>query len=286
MTKRMCIKANDNGAVSISQCFHGAQSVFHIEFPMTTGCFLMSSETEQKVANNNNIQRSVGACSVSDSGGAKVHKKSPMKLLMRNKPRAQERMPRQQAVGNHLFPQPEMMMTMMIVGMVWLMGMMVRVPVAYASGVVGNTTCKHATNMWGDPNPNIFYVCSAADQQPLQLQCPQGHGFFNGLGHLGCLPYERWPACRLTAEQASAQLAAGCDSSSPDEGDGNNDEAKTKDQPWATADPNRFYMCPGVSAAPLLLSCASGKGFVQTALMVGCADWPQWRRQMQCEDYF
>lgn len=212
-----------------------------------------------------------------------------MKLLMRNERDTQARMLWQQAAGNlRLHLRFLMTLMMMMMRMMMLLGMMVRAPVAYASGAVGNnTTCKHATNMWGDPNPNIFYVCSAADQQPLQLQCPQGRGFFNGLGHLGCLPYEEWPACRLTAEQASAQLTAGCDSTGSSSGNVQaGDEAKTKDQPWATADPNRFYMCPGVNATPLLLSCASGKGFVQTALTVGCADWPQWRRQMQCEDFY
>ncbi|KAH8381503.1 hypothetical protein KR093_006867 [Drosophila rubida] len=148
---------------------------------------------------------------------------------------------------------------------------------ANASVAAANRTCKHATNMWGDPNPNIFYVCTAADQTPLQLHCPQGRGFFNGLGHRGCLPFDQWPACRSLNPTPPLSPAVDCDGSKT---------AKTIHQPWATLDPNQFYMCPGVNATPLLLSCAPGKGFVQTSQSVGCADWPHWRRQMQCESYF
>ncbi|KAH8417774.1 hypothetical protein KR222_005748, partial [Zaprionus bogoriensis] len=195
------------------------------------------------------------------------HKTLLMKLFMRNEFNTQARILRR---------LPAVLPMMMMMMMLLLQLPLPLLPAcAYASVMVGNTTCKHATDMWGDPNPNIFYVCSAADQMPLQLQCPQGRGFFNGLGHLGCLPYDQWPACRPATEQASAQLAAGCDNG-----------AKTKEQPWAAADPNRFYMCPGANATPLLLSCASGKGFVQSPLTVGCADWSLWRRHMQCEEYF
>ncbi|KAM8706236.1 hypothetical protein ACLKA7_010502 [Drosophila subpalustris] len=181
-----------------------------------------------------------------------------------------------------------MMVMMMMMMMIMLMMLVLDVRDVNASVAATNRTCKHATNMWGDPNPNIFYVCNAADQTPLQLQCPQGRGFFNGHGHLGCLPYDQWPACRLTTEQASAQLVAGCDgqNNNTNNSSRNGKQQKTIQQPWASVDPNQFYMCPGVNATPLLLSCAPGKGFVQTAQTVGCADWPQWRRQMQCEAFF
>ncbi|XP_030573815.1 uncharacterized protein LOC115772022 [Drosophila novamexicana] len=185
-----------------------------------------------------------------------------MKLFMRNERNIEKR------VKLHL--RHGVMMPMMMMLMIM---MLVLLRIADASVAATNATCKHATNMWGDPNPNIFYVCSVADQMPLQLHCPQGRGYFNGHGHLGCLPYDQWPACRPTMELVAAQLAAGCNSS----------ESNAKDQPWATLDPNQFYMCPGVNSAPLLLSCAPGKGFVQT---VGCADWSLWRRQMQCEAYY
>ncbi|KAH8312347.1 hypothetical protein KR044_010331, partial [Drosophila immigrans] len=184
----------------------------------------------------------------------------PMKLFMRNAGTTSTLM---------------MMMTMMMaMAMVMAMMLLRNANASVAAAAATNRTCKHATDMWGDPNPNIFYVCSgAADQMPLQLHCPQGRGFFNGLGHLGCLPFDQWPACSPTD---SVQLAVDCDSKM----------AKTIQQPWATLDPNQFYMCPGVNATPLLLSCAPGKGFVQTSQSVGCADWPHWRRQMQCESYF
>ncbi|BFF92090.1 uncharacterized protein DMAD_10223 [Drosophila madeirensis] len=146
-----------------------------------------------------------------------------------------------------------------------------------------NATCKHATDMWGDPNPNLFYVCSEDGQQPLQLQCPQGRGFFNGLGYLGCLPFDHWPACQLatdatataTATTTAAATAAACDS-----------DSAHFTQPWPATDPNQFYMCPATAATPLLLNCAPGKGFVATSDAVGCADWTVWRREMQCEDYY
>uniref|UniRef100_A0A6P4EGX6 Uncharacterized protein LOC108043300 n=1 Tax=Drosophila rhopaloa TaxID=1041015 RepID=A0A6P4EGX6_DRORH len=134
-----------------------------------------------------------------------------------------------------------------------------------------NATCRHATDMWGDPDPNIFYVCSDGGE-PLQLECPAGRGFFSGLGYLGCLPFAHWPACRPSEEQVDAtQLSAGCDSQPP---------------PWASPDPNQFYLCPGPDATPLLLNCAAGKGFVANSEVTGCADWSQWRRQMQCEAYY
>ncbi|XP_023174691.1 uncharacterized protein LOC111602023 [Drosophila hydei] len=178
-----------------------------------------------------------------------------MKLFMRNVWTAEKRVKL-----HHRY-----VMTMM------MLSMMVMLRVADASVEATNATCKHATNMWGDPNPNIFYVCSVADQMPLQLHCPQGRGFFNGHGHLGCLPYDHWPACRPTVE-----LTSSCNSST----------VHAKDQPWAALDPNQFYMCPGVKATPLLLDCTSGKGFVQTAKTRGCAEWSHWRREMQCEAYY
>ncbi|XP_034486941.1 uncharacterized protein LOC117791330 [Drosophila innubila] len=199
-----------------------------------------------------------------------------MKLFMRNECNAQTRI----SLELRMLMMPLMMMMMMM-----MMMLMLGLRDVNASVAATNRTCKHATNMWGDPNPNIFYVCNVADQMPLQLQCPQGRGFFNGHGHLGCLPYDQWPACRLTAEQASAQLVAGCDGQQQQQQQ-QQQQAKTMHQPWATMDPNQFYMCPGVNATPLLLSCAPGKGFVQTAQTSGCADWPQWRRQMQCEGFF
>ncbi|XP_017846286.1 uncharacterized protein LOC108602651 [Drosophila busckii] len=156
---------------------------------------------------------------------------------------------------------------------------------AKASAAPTNTTCKHTTDIWGDPNPNIYYVCSVADQIPLQLHCPQGRGFFNGLGYLGCVPYEHWPACQpayrnAQQEQHQQQQQQSCKRNS------SSLAAHTKDQPWATLNPNQFYICANADATPMLLSCASGKGFVQTPQTVGCADWMQWRRQMGCEAYF
>lgn len=137
-----------------------------------------------------------------------------------------------------------------------------------------NATCRHATDMWGDPDPNIFYVCSDGGQ-PLQLECPPGRGFFSGLGYLGCLPYDHWPACRPSEEQVAAQLSAGCDTTTG-----------IVPSPWASPDPNRFYLCPSINATPLLLNCAAGRGFVSSSEVVGCADWSQWRRQMECEAYY
>lgn len=134
-------------------------------------------------------------------------------------------------------------------------------------------TCRHATDMWGDPDPNIFYVCSDAGQ-PLQLRCPAGRGFFSGLGHVGCLPFAQWPACLPPEEQVVAGSSDGCDS------------AEHLLSPWASADPNQFYLCPGPSATPLLLTCPEGRGFLATEEAVGCADWSLWRRQMECEAYY
>ncbi|KAH8283925.1 hypothetical protein KR054_005429, partial [Drosophila jambulina] len=131
-------------------------------------------------------------------------------------------------------------------------------------------TCRHATDMWGDPDPNIFYVCSDAGQ-PLQLQCPPGRGFFSGLGHVGCLPFAQWPACLPAPDE---QVNVACDS------------GEHLLSPWASADPNQFYLCPGPSTTPLLLTCAAGKGFLSTEEAVGCADWSLWRRQMECEAYY
>jgi len=136
-----------------------------------------------------------------------------------------------------------------------------------------NATCRHATDMWGDPDPNIFYVCS--DGQPLQLECPPGRGFFSGLGYLGCVPYGQWPACRPSEEQVATELSAGCDRNTG-----------AVPSPWASPDPNQFYLCPGSKATPLLLTCAGGKGFVASSEVVGCADWPTWRRQLQCEAFY
>ncbi|KAH8232682.1 hypothetical protein KR032_011431 [Drosophila birchii] len=137
-------------------------------------------------------------------------------------------------------------------------------------------TCRHATDMWGDPDPNIFYVCSDAGQ-PLQLRCPAGRGFFSGLGHVGCLPFAEWPACLPAPEEPvvmGSSSSDGCDS------------GEHLLSPWASADPNQFYLCPGPSSTPLLLTCAAGKGFLATEEAVGCADWALWRRQMDCEAYY
>ncbi|KAH8381821.1 hypothetical protein KR009_000446 [Drosophila setifemur] len=175
------------------------------------------------------------------------------------------------------------MMMMMMMMMVMVLLMLLRGGEATETDTTTtNATCRHATDMWGDPDPNIFYVCSDGGQ-PLQLQCPPGRGFFNGQGHLGCLPFAQWPACRPTEEQLAIQLSAGCDSGP---------EQQQKQQqyppvPWAAPDPNQFYMCPSApSATPLLLTCGSGKGFVSTSEVAGCADWLLWRRQLQCEAFY
>ncbi|XP_052848451.1 uncharacterized protein LOC128259873 [Drosophila gunungcola] len=141
-----------------------------------------------------------------------------------------------------------------------------------AADTTTNATCRHAADMWGDPDPNIFYVCSDGGQ-PLQIRCPAGRGFFSGLGHLGCLPFAHWPACRPSEEQV-ATTTAGCDA------DGH------LASPWASPDPNQFYLCSGPNGTPLLLNCAAGKGFVANSEATGCADWSHWRRQMQCEAYY
>ncbi|XP_017079647.1 uncharacterized protein LOC108113566 [Drosophila eugracilis] len=156
----------------------------------------------------------------------------------------------------------------------WMLVLMLLQGEAFTSDTTTNATCRHATDMWGDPDPNIFYVCSDVGQ-PLQLECPPGRGFFSGLGYLGCVPYAQWPACRPSEEQVTTQLSAGCDR-----------DTATVPSPWASPDPNQFYLCPGINATPLLLNCATGKGFVASSEVVGCTDWTQWRRQMQCEAFY
>ena len=129
--------------------------------------------------------------------------------------------------------------------------------------------------MWGDVDPNIFYICDAQTQTPLQLRCPEGRGFFNGLGYKGCIPFEQWPACLKEPQ-------------SPHYCDG---EHMT--EPWETINPNKFFLCLREMTPPALVNCELGKGFVNMvvdsttgAKIVGCARWQQWREYMNCTQYY
>uniref|UniRef100_A0A1I8NL80 Chitin-binding type-2 domain-containing protein n=1 Tax=Musca domestica TaxID=7370 RepID=A0A1I8NL80_MUSDO len=152
---------------------------------------------------------------------------------------------------------------------------------------VGN--CKSLTSTWGDVDPNIYYLCDMERKQPIRLHCPDGRGYFNGLGYAGCIPYEQWPAC--VAQQAREQVHT-CDSDH-------------MQQPWEAMNPNKFYICLQEAMEPMLLNCGQGKGFVHVHVsggrrddddyaapdvgdgeIVGCANWEKWRRYMQCTDYY
>ncbi|XP_073820157.1 uncharacterized protein [Musca autumnalis] len=153
----------------------------------------------------------------------------------------------------------------------------------------GNTAsnCKSLTGTWGDVDPNIYYLCDMETKQAIQLPCPDGRGYFNGLGYSGCIPYEQWPAC--VTQQAMEQVHI-CDSDH-------------MQQPWETMNPNKFYICLQEAVEPMLLNCGQGKGFVHVRVsgsgrdnvgpdadgdseIVGCANWEKWRSYMQCTDYY
>ncbi|KAI8130614.1 hypothetical protein FF38_02762 [Lucilia cuprina] len=154
--------------------------------------------------------------------------------------------------------------------------------------------CKSLTGAWGDVDPNIFYICDTQTKKPLQLRCPEGKGFFLGLGYSGCIPFDQWPACISSGHLEQVVV---CDS-------------KHMQQPWECMNPNKFYVCLKESIEPTILNCETGKGFVHaivtttttnagsgtresgttgtstTSEIVGCANWEKWRNYMQCNDYY
>uniref|UniRef100_A0A1I8PP44 Chitin-binding type-2 domain-containing protein n=1 Tax=Stomoxys calcitrans TaxID=35570 RepID=A0A1I8PP44_STOCA len=148
-------------------------------------------------------------------------------------------------------------------------------------------SCKSSTGTWGDVDPNIFYLCDMQTKQPLTMRCPEGRGYFNGLGYSGCIPFEEWPACVALSAHEQVHI---CDS-------------EHMQQPWETMNPNKFYICLQETTEPMLLNCGQGKGFLHVRIssapgssreepndgdseIVGCANWEKWRSYMQCTDYY
>ncbi|KAM7359461.1 uncharacterized protein ACRADG_012852 [Cochliomyia hominivorax] len=161
--------------------------------------------------------------------------------------------------------------------------------------------CKSLTGAWGDADPNVFYICDTQTKKPLQLRCPEGRGFFLGIGYSGCIPFEQWPAC-ISREHLEQVVI--CDS-------------EHMQQPWESTNPNKFYVCLKETIEPTILNCEPGKGFVHaivatsagnggggaasgsreggngngaivgaTSEIVGCANWDKWRNYMHCNDYY
>lgn len=168
-----------------------------------------------------------------------------------------------------------------------------------ATDTTTQDVCKSLTGAWGDVDPNIFYICDTKTKKPLQLRCPEGRGFFLGLGYSGCIPYEQWPAC---VSRGHFEQVIVCDS-------------EHMQQPWESMNPNKFYVCLKETIEPTILNCEPGKGFVHaivtttsngsvggsaanvssrdgsngvgvTSEIVGCANWEKWRNYMQCNDYY
>lgn len=144
--------------------------------------------------------------------------------------------------------------------------------------------CKSLTSTWGDVDPNIYYLCDMQTLQPVPLRCPEGRGYFHGLGYMGCIPFEEWPACLPPGAHEQVHV---CDS-------------EHMQQPWETMNPNKFYICLQEAIEPMLLNCGQGKGFLHVHIsgvggtddtgadseIVGCANWEKWRSYMQCTDYY
>lgn len=148
--------------------------------------------------------------------------------------------------------------------------------------------CKSLTATWGDVDPNIFYLCDMQTKQPLSIRCPEGKGYFNGLGYSGCIPYDQWPACVAMSLHNQVHI---CDSDH-------------MQQPWEAVNPNKFYICLQETTEPTLLNCGPGKGFVHATAsltggngtgatttagagaIVGCANWEKWRSYMKCTEYY
>ncbi|XP_036325344.1 uncharacterized protein LOC118738514 [Rhagoletis pomonella] len=149
--------------------------------------------------------------------------------------------------------------------------------------------CNHTnrtSHMWGDVDPNVFYMCDEANNTTRKLQCPAGRGFFNGRGYYGCIPYDEWPACMDNGGSSSNRSELGNSTAQVCR-----DEDHLR-QTWAAVDPNKFYICQQADAEPLLLTCEPGKGYVSARVghsdthIVGCAAWQQWRMYMQCEGFY
>ncbi|XP_075149023.1 uncharacterized protein LOC142222658 [Haematobia irritans] len=161
-----------------------------------------------------------------------------------------------------------------------------------SSSSSSTSNCKSSTGTWGDVDPNIYYLCDMQTKQPLALRCPEGRGYFNGLGYSGCIPFEDWPACVAPRPLEQVHI---CDS-------------EHMQQPWETMNPNKFYICLQETTEPMLLNCGQGKGFLHVHVsgngpkatgnastgadgvgdseIVGCANWEKWRSYMQCTDYY
>ncbi|CAD6994208.1 unnamed protein product [Ceratitis capitata] len=154
--------------------------------------------------------------------------------------------------------------------------------------------------MWGDVNPNIYYICDESSNATRQLHCLAGRGFFNGRGHYGCLPYEKWPACLDANGSSNSRSNKSSNASTADLCT----DVGYLHETWPAVDPNKFHMCQQANTTPLLLNCESGKGYVSAWLggareaagkghgghegthIVGCATWEKWRMYMHCEDYY
>ncbi|XP_053952115.1 uncharacterized protein LOC128859273 [Anastrepha ludens] len=148
--------------------------------------------------------------------------------------------------------------------------------------------CNSSTHshMWGDVDPNIFYICDEVSSTARKLRCPMGRGFFKGHGYYGCIPYNEWPAC---IDNSTRSDAAGSNATAQVCSD-----EEYLQQTWTAVDPNKFYICQEENNAPQLMNCEPGKGYVSTWTngghdsihIVGCAAWEKWRMYMHCEGFY
>ncbi|XP_018791278.1 PREDICTED: uncharacterized protein LOC108970394 [Bactrocera latifrons] len=166
---------------------------------------------------------------------------------------------------------------------------------------IERNNCNSSTqpHMWGDVDPNIFYICDETSNATRQMRCPAGRGFFRGRGYSGCIPYADWPACLDSPSLPESQNSG---SSGSQRSNATVEICKDElhlQQTWAAVNPNKFYICQSEHSEPLLLNCEAGKGYVSAwtgegggvhggegTHIAGCAAWEKWRMYMHCTDFY
>ncbi|XP_014098371.3 uncharacterized protein [Bactrocera oleae] len=124
--------------------------------------------------------------------------------------------------------------------------------------------CLYQDELWGTVDGTKFYFCDKDTNTSIIQDCPDETFFVRNETLTGCIPVALMdPNCIYNIEVGNCT-------------------GINVQQPQASSDPTKFYLCTSEGATPLLLPCADGKAFVKQNGYLGCFDWTEWRALRNC----
>ncbi|KAL7728770.1 hypothetical protein ACLKA6_004134 [Drosophila palustris] len=126
--------------------------------------------------------------------------------------------------------------------------------------------CVYATQAWGVPNVRQLAFC--LDGQERVTECNEDEYFVSNDKISGCVP-----ADIISPNCVNLDVTVGpCTGSN-------------LKQPQISESLTGFWFCEEEGAAPVELSCGTGKAFLKQDGYMGCFEWTQWRELRGCQTY-